>query len=165
MGDEWGTPQDLFDGIVKKVGSFDLDVCASKDNYKVNKYYTIEDDGLKQEWNGKCWCNPPYSDIEPWVNKAIYAIGKKGYQPSHKIDTPKVVMLLPVNTDTKWFQKVFNNVKDIVFIKGRLSFEGEQNYPARFPSCLAFFDNRFYFGNVHFWTCDREYNNVKRVSY
>lgn len=74
-------------------------------------------------------------------------------------------MLLPVNTDTKWFQKVFSNAKDIIFIRGRLTFKGEQNYPARFPSCLAFFDKTSYYGNVHFWTCDRDYENMKRVSY
>lgn len=57
--DDWATPQDFFD---KPDGEFHftLDVCADKNNHKCEKYYTKEQDGLSQSWNGVVWCNPPY---------------------------------------------------------------------------------------------------------
>ena len=44
--DEWGTPQDLFDEL-NKVYEFTLDPCATVENAKCEKYYTVEDDGYK----------------------------------------------------------------------------------------------------------------------
>lgn len=49
--DDWATPQALFDKL-DAVFHFTLDVCASKDNAKCKKYYTKEQDGLKQDWGG-----------------------------------------------------------------------------------------------------------------
>lgn len=68
--DLWATPQDLFDELNAEFG-FTLDVCALPENAKCDKYYTPDIDGLKQEWNGICWCNPPYGrEIGKWVEKA-----------------------------------------------------------------------------------------------
>ena len=68
--DEHYTPKWLFDrmGI-----SFDLDVAAPIGGSYVpaNRYYTEQDDGLAQEWNGKVWMNPPFSKPSPWVAKFI----------------------------------------------------------------------------------------------
>lgn len=47
--DNWETPQYLFDALNAKY-HFDLDVCASKENAKCPRYYSIEDNGLVQEW-------------------------------------------------------------------------------------------------------------------
>ena len=55
----WGTPQALFDKLNEEF-HFDLDVCATVENAKCKKYYRLEEDGLKQEWKGVCWMNPPY---------------------------------------------------------------------------------------------------------
>ena len=49
--DEWETPQDLFDKL-NSVFHFTLDVCASDENHKCAKYFTREQDGLKQSWGG-----------------------------------------------------------------------------------------------------------------
>ena len=49
----WETPQDLFDKLNAEF-HFDLDVCALPENAKCEKYYTPEDDGLLQPWNGVC---------------------------------------------------------------------------------------------------------------
>jgi len=68
--DLWATPQSFFDKL-HSVYKFELDVCATHENAKCNKYYTIADDGLAQQWQGVCWMNPPYGrDIKAWMKKA-----------------------------------------------------------------------------------------------
>ena len=61
--DLWSTPQDFFD-LLKNEFSFTVDVCASPENAKCEKYYTKDIDGLAQKWEGVCWMNPPYGDPE-----------------------------------------------------------------------------------------------------
>ena len=74
--DLWETPQDLFDRLDAEFG-FDLDACALPQNAKCERYYTPEQDGLFQPWDGVVWCNPPYGrDIGKWVQKA-YEENKK----------------------------------------------------------------------------------------
>ena len=48
---EWATPQDFFDTLNSEF-NFDLDVCATDDNAKCGRYFTKEQDGLKQKWGG-----------------------------------------------------------------------------------------------------------------
>ena len=50
--DEWSTPEKFFH-VLDEEFHFDLDPCASHENHKCNKYYTAEDDGLKQDWGGR----------------------------------------------------------------------------------------------------------------
>ena len=124
----WETPQDLFDKL-NAVFHFDLDVCALPENAKCSRYYTPEDDGLSQPWNGTVWCNPPYGrSIEAWVKKASES-------------ETKVVMLLPARTDTKWFHEYIYNKAEIRFIKGRLKFGNSKN-AAPFPSMIVVFDGK-----------------------
>ncbi len=49
--DEWATPQDLFDAL-DATFHFTLDPCATPENAKCAKFYTKEQDGLKQGWGG-----------------------------------------------------------------------------------------------------------------
>ena len=107
--DLWGTPQDLFDELDAEF-HFDLDVCALPENAKCERYYTPEQDGLVQEWEGVCWCNPPYGrQIGKWVKKA-----------SECGET--VVMLVPARTDTKWFHDYIYGKAEVRFLRGRLHF-------------------------------------------
>lgn len=79
--DDWGTPQDLFDQLNKEFG-FTLDPCADDTNHKCEKYYTIEQDGLAQDWNGETvFCNPPYSR-KTKTNAGQIAWVKKCYEES-----------------------------------------------------------------------------------
>lgn len=68
--DLWATPKDFFDRLDAEFG-FTLDACALPKNAKCKAYYTPEQDGLAQPWNGVVWCNPPYGrQIGQWVKKA-----------------------------------------------------------------------------------------------
>lgn len=53
---------------------FTLDVCCLKKTAKCKKFYSLKenkDNGLILPWSKYNWCNPPYSNISPWVGKAF----------------------------------------------------------------------------------------------
>lgn len=52
--DEWATPQELFDKL-NGAFHFTLDPCATPENAKCSKFYTREQDGLKQDWGGRLY--------------------------------------------------------------------------------------------------------------
>ena len=94
--DEWETPQSTFDALDQEF-HFVLDVCASQENAKCPRYFTREQDGLKQPWCGACWMNPPYGreigkSIAKAANTARSGLGT-------------VVCLLPARTDTRWWHE------------------------------------------------------------
>ena len=127
---EWGTPQALFDGLNAEFG-FTLDVCATPGNAKCARYYSPADDGLRQEWAGVCWCNPPYGrEIGKWVRKAFEAVQRGS----------TVVCLLPARTDTNWWHAYVMH-GEVRFLRGRLYFnDGRGRAP--FPSAVVVFRPR-----------------------
>ena len=129
--DLWSTPQDFFDELNAEF-NFTLDPCATRENAKCAKYFTVEDDGLKQDWQGETvFCNPPYGrEIGKWV--------KKCYEESKKPGTT-VVMLIPARTDTSYFHDfIYGKAREIRFIRGRLKF-GDAKNSAPFPSMVVVF--------------------------
>jgi phage N-6-adenine-methyltransferase len=118
--DMWATPQEFFTELDQEF-NFTLDPCASPENTKCAKYFTVDDDGLRQDWAGHTvFCNPPYGrQIGKWV--------KKCYEESRKPGTT-VVMLIPARTDTSYFHDyVYNKAREIRFIRGRLKFGNAKN--------------------------------------
>ncbi len=114
--DLWQTPKWLFDFFNTRF-EFSCDIASSDKNHLLEKYITEEMDSLTYDFsefrNTYTWCNPPYSDITPWVDLAIK--NKK-----LKVGT---VLLLPADTSVKWFTKCINHADEIVFITGgRVSF-------------------------------------------
>ena len=129
--DEWATPQWLFDKLNDEF-HFTLDPCALPTNAKYAKFYSPEDDGLKQDWAGEIvFCNPPYGKaIANWVRKCS--------EESKKPNTT-IVMLIPARTDTRYFHDyIYRKAKEIRFIKGRLRFGGAKA-GAPFPSMIVIF--------------------------
>lgn len=126
--DNWATPTEFYNTLNEEF-HFNLDPCADEFNHKCEKFYTVEQDGLKQDWGGyRVFCNPPYGrDISKWV--------KKAYNEGHKSNT-LVCMLIPARTDTKFFHEYILNRAEIRFIKGRLKFGGSKT-AAPFPSMLV----------------------------
>lgn len=135
--DDRGTTPEVFDPLHERFG-FTIDVAAAEHNAKLPRFYSIDDDGLEQSWAGeRVWCNPPYSDIGPWVQKA-WTSGAE-----------LVVMLLPANrTEQRWWQDHVEPYRDrpggvrCEFIPGRLRFlkPGQKhigpNERPRFGCCL-----------------------------
>lgn len=126
--DLWATPQDYFDKVNEEFG-FTLDVCASPENAKCERYFTKTDSGLTKRWDGVCWMNPPYGrDIKHWMWKAWMESQHSG---------ATVVCLVPARTDTAWWHD-FAMKGEVRFLRGRLKFGGSKN-SAPFPSALVIF--------------------------
>ena len=119
--DDRGTDPILFAELDARY-HFTLDVAASHGNAKCDRYLTRDDDpdGLSESWAGqRVWCNPPYSRIGPWVEKAWA-----------ETDAEIVVMLLPANrTEQGWWQDLVEPRRDRTdsrlrteFLRGRRRF-------------------------------------------
>ncbi len=129
--DEWETPQSTFDALNQEF-HFVLDVCASQENAKCPRYFTREQDGLKQPWCGACWMNPPYGrEIGKWIAKAANTA---------RSGLGTVVCLLPARTDTRWWHEYCAKA-ELRFLRGRLKFGGSK-CGAPFPSVIAIFRAR-----------------------
>jgi len=118
------TPPELY-GLLYAEFGFTVDVAASADNAKCATYYTAEDDGSDPSWSWigeRVWCNPPYSNIGAWVEKA-WVQSKQGCQ--------LIVMLVPANrTEQAWWQDLVEPFRDqpngrltVRFLRGRLRFD------------------------------------------
>jgi len=127
---EWPTPRSLFEKLDKE-HKFNLDPCAQSHNALCPKYFTPEDDGLIQDWQGhNAFVNPPYGRaVGHWV--------KKCYEETRK-DNTTAVLLIPSRTDTRYWHDYVMKANEIHFIKGRVKFGGGA-YAAPFPSAVIVF--------------------------
>lgn len=129
--DEWLTPPE----IIEAIADFDLDPCSpvKRPWDTAKKHYTIEDDGLKQPWDGYVWCNPPYgTETKRWVAKMA--------------DHNNGVMLIFARTGTRLFHDVIlKRASCLFFFKGRLSFyhvDGTKGGTAGADSMLVGFGDK-----------------------
>lgn len=110
--DWWRTPPEIFAALHREF-NFGLDAAASSSNALCSCFFTQEMDALRLDWPPvTVWCNPPYSDIGPWVEKAA--------QCNHAGGT--VVMLVPADPSVGWFKKAWETADEMRFISGRLAF-------------------------------------------
>ena len=131
---EWATPQDFFNKLNNEF-NFTLDPCCTKETAKCKKYYTIEDDGLSQDWSNEIvFMNPPYGrKTGKWIEKA-YNESLKG---------AIVVCLIPARPETGyWWNYIWGKAK-VRFIKKRMVFgkNGVFKNAAPFPSCIIIYGN------------------------
>lgn len=118
--DDYATPIKFYDKINKEF-NFDYDPCPLKSDF----------DGLKTEWIGNIYINPPYSKIKPFIEKGISEINKG--------NAKFCVFLIPIRSDTAyWHDLIIPNAKEIRYIRGRLNFN-ESKTPAPFPCVLVIF--------------------------
>lgn len=116
---DWETPINLFQKLNSEF-LFNFDLAASNSNFKCKNYFSINDNSLKQDWNGICWLNPPYGDKKSKLSDWC----KKAYLESVRNDKLIVVMLIPARTNTKWFHDYCMKASELRFICGRPKFGG-----------------------------------------
>lgn len=125
----WITPPELFNDI-HKAFDIELDPYAHDEvllSFDI-KSITKKMNGLDFKWDVNTFINPPYSDIEVWVNKTV--------EESKNHPDKYYVMLLPSRTDRSWFRTIMSKAYAVCFISKRLRFSGSKN-TAPFPSLLA----------------------------
>lgn len=126
--DEWATPPGFVRPLAAAVDGFDLDVASGAEHSPVaDRGYDKDDDGLSQPWPGKIWCNPPYSNISPWLRKAI--------SERQQSRAEFVVALVKGDTSTDWFHKYGTEADLFVFVNYRMKF-GDSSNSAPFPSLV-----------------------------
>ena len=115
--DAWYTPIE----IIRSLGEFDLDVACDSMclNETAKKRFTPEDDGLSQPWTGRVWCNPPFSDVVPWVRRMI----------SHGDG----VLLVFARSDAIWFQNAVRASGMCLLLAGRTTFGRPDGTKSRCP--------------------------------
>jgi len=130
--EEWRTPWELFRELAREFGPFELDPAATAENALAPAYFTVETDGLAQDWApATVFLNPPYGRrISRWIAKA-----------AHEAELgARVVALIPARTDTSYWHRYIHGRATLVrFLEGRVRFvrPGGRAAPAPFPSAVV----------------------------
>lgn len=108
---EWYTPPE----VIRACGIFDLDPATSltalKINASANQYYTLNDNGLDQNWFGRVWLNPPYKN--PDLGKFMQRMAEHN----------NGIALVYNRCDSSWFQDyVLGVAHSILYLKKRIHF-------------------------------------------
>jgi phage N-6-adenine-methyltransferase len=121
---DWATPAWLFEELDAEF-VFTLDPCASSGNAKCERYFTVADDGLAQDWGDETvFMNPPYGrGIADWMRKARSAADAGA----------TVVCLVPARVDSIWWNETTHR-SECRFRFGRVNFVGGH---AAFPGPIA----------------------------
>ena len=122
---EWYTPERFIEAARLTMGSIELDPASSERANKTVKagvIYTIDDDGLKQDWKGNVWMNPPYAQplMTQFSDKLV----------SELKHINNAIVLVNNATETKWFQSMAKKANAICFPETRIKFidkEGKES--------------------------------------
>lgn len=112
----WRTPDFAFLPINLEF-NFALDVAADPVNTKVpGNFITAEENALSVSWadripEGKqrsAWCNPPYDDIQPWLDKAYHEAQTAGVT---------TVCFVPLTPDAGWWPTRASEIRQITGVR------------------------------------------------
>ena len=90
-------------------------------------------DGLQVSWGKRAFCNPPWCNIRPWVEKALQERDKGCV----------VHMLIPPATSTAtWHDLIFPQASQIIFLRRYTPYlRVSDGKTVAMPSCIVTFDN------------------------
>jgi ParB family transcriptional regulator, chromosome partitioning protein len=103
---------------------------------QAKRYYTKDDDGLKQKWRGKVFLNPPYSDPTPFIDTFI-----KGYEVGV---VSEAILLENTDASSRWFHRSMMVCSAMCFASTRIKFKSGVNGKEGAPRYSSLF---FYFGS------------------
>lgn len=135
--DEWYTPDSVLDRVREVLGFIDLDPASSEiaqNRVKAHKFYTKETNGLIHTWEGKVWCNPPYSAA------LIKKFTAKMYEEYSNGNMLEGIILTNSGTDTQWNRPLANGLQ--AYTIGRISFlmpNGEKKATGSRGQCFTYF--------------------------
>ncbi|MEO5351226.1 MAG: ParB N-terminal domain-containing protein [Magnetococcus sp. YQC-3] len=119
---EWYTPAEWIELARSAMGSIDVDPASNataQHTVQAAEWYDQERDGLKHNWPGNVWLNPPYARglIDLFIDKLV-AQFQSG-------TTKQAVVLVDNRTDTRWFHILCSAASAVAFTKGRVNFYNE----------------------------------------
>jgi len=115
--DSFRTPQYIFDWLNSKY-NFDINLASDQNNKLCAESYDKKYDALSAIWFDPefdilvGFCNPPYSKINPWIEKAIDE-AKFGFT---------TVFLIPDFNGEEMFDLISRHATTIIHLIGRVSF-------------------------------------------
>lgn len=112
-GDLWRTPANFLTWLRTRF-DFTLDAAAS-DGTVAQRFINAEQDALVTPWNGRTFCNPPYSMGAEFVARGVSLFRENPLCEG-------VCFLVPVRTDTDWWQEAWPTWNRVEFLKGRIKF-------------------------------------------
>ena len=136
---EWYTPAPYVEAARACLGSIDLDPAtapAAQATIRAARFFTRDDDGLKHEWRGRIWLNPPYAqpEIARFIEKLLLEVNAGR--------ATEAILLTHNYTDTAWFHAAAGQCTALCFTRGRIRFVGACGEIAAPTQGQAF----FYFG-------------------
>jgi len=116
---EWYTPPEYISLARNVLGDIDVDPASSQvaqEIVQARTYFDKERDGLRQDWHGRVWLNPPYS--QPLIGKFI---GKLLCEwNSGRVQA--CIALTHNYTDAMWFHDAVSAASAVCFTQGRVRF-------------------------------------------
>ena len=141
--DEFGTPDWVFRGLDYEF-HFDVDVAASAENAKCERYITAREDALCMSWGNPgewAFCNPPYSqpNVPLFVKRAVNQ-SKKGIGS---------VLVLQLDVTEIWAESIDGVASEVRLLSpGRLKFVGASN-SAKFGTVFVIY-RPLHVGSTHY---------------
>ena len=127
---EWYTPAIYIVAARQAMGDIDVDPASShkaNEAVKATKYYTIDNDGRLQPWQGNVWMNPPYA--QPLISEFCELLLQK-YESR---EVRQACVLVNNATETIFYQDMLKACEAVCFIKGRVRFVDEQGRESGAP--------------------------------
>ena len=136
---EWYTPPEYIEAVRACLGAIDVDPASSaraQETVRASRFFTRDNDGLRHDWRGRIWLNPPYSqpDIARFIDKLLAEIAAGR--------ATQAILLTHNYTDTGWFHAAAATCAAICFTRGRIRFVSATGGIAAPTQGQAF----FYFG-------------------
>ena len=120
ISNEHYTPGLYIEAARDVMGEIDLDPasCAKANKIiKAKKFFAETDDGLKHQWMGNIWLNPPYGGIAAnFVSKLMDEFAATHVKQA-------IVLVNAHCTDTIWFQSLWDGI--LCFTDHRIDFYGD----------------------------------------
>lgn len=117
---EWYTPREIIEAARTVLGTIDLDPAScetANEIVQAGRYFTEEQNGLEQPWQGRVFLNPPFAHpiVKYFADKLIASV-EAG-------DVPEAIWLSNACVDVGWWQQLATRGA-VCFHYGRIKFYG-----------------------------------------